>query len=917
MHGRTRSALLAYGIGSELVEKINIAQHTVEQLRVLSRSELLGSYTEEEVELLKSRLIRTPIDPGVVENIVAKATGVCCYCADGNHARPFQLHHIDPYSQTQDNSEVNLLLVCPTHHEVIHLNKTSREEQKTARRRWYSTVDVASDFRAKGLPFPFGVFQPLDYASDPRPAELVEFAPPSPSTTLLSLSPELAAAAEERLEQSSFLLILGQSGSGKSTFATALGGRFSRNGHRVFRARVGRQESDTLKQIALFVSTCSRAAVLILDDANTWASSRDVQEIAKIVANHRNIHIITTWTSDDSEHTSRLLASDLPKQILIWEELKPAVIETLLKFEGEVVGALQRFEHDRSVGALGVGSMHRRLKERISILGDKPKSVYEFIFGLRGDACAFDEELRDLVQNDRSDIPVLCAAVEQLAGFERTISVAGALNVCRRLETISQLPKPSPEWVHSVFEQQVNNRRLVRIRDQYTTIHRRWAARLIAAALKLTTTKAQAEQLLALDFNVESAEPGRVLRLWSWLTHLDDSRPFIRAWEKSLSEEQWVEFVTRCARTDLAELGAIADRLQLLFKGDGWLRTLERAFKQNADTTRNLIHAASPSDWYSVREVAFVMARACPEQWQEILTSWNRKSLAGVLLNTDPSDFDDVSWALGTSQDLCPNLMREVGSHISWKEFAPRLNLVSPGDAWSLCSTFGMFGTFGHKLRRSMLRDLTESLGNILGKASIDDLRFRESSAILMVIPLYFPQDFRRALSRIDVSKMARQMELSLPRHWRSLCALGTLARDCESTLVGQLVEACDREKLVQQVGKYALDNRYEFRLLLHFLCGSESEIRTWFADALKPVVNQSCKPNDSEAESIISAYVRLHNQSGMALAQNLGIKVDSNEISQLTRAETEELELEQAKFREKDIREHDYDIEFDTELTE
>jgi hypothetical protein len=135
--------------------------------------------------------------------------------------------------------------------------------------------------------------------------------------------------------------------------------------------------------------------------------------------------------------------------------------------------------------------------------------------------------------------------------------------------------------------------------------------------------------------------------------------------------------------------------------------------------------------------------------------------------------------------------------------------------------------------------------------------------------------------------------------------------------LVGQLFEACDREKLVQQVGKYALDNRYEFRLLLHFLCGTADEVRAWFAEALKPLVHEAGKPKDAEAESIISAYARLHEQSGRALAQNLGIKIDSSELPHLTHAEAEELKMEQATFRERDLLEEDYDIEFDTRLTE
>lgn len=87
------------------------------------------------------------------------------------------MHHIDPYSETQDNSEDNLLLVCPTHHSTIHTRNTSRAEQKRVRHLWHASVEIAFDYASKGLQFPFGTFQALDYESNPKPAELVEFAP--------------------------------------------------------------------------------------------------------------------------------------------------------------------------------------------------------------------------------------------------------------------------------------------------------------------------------------------------------------------------------------------------------------------------------------------------------------------------------------------------------------------------------------------------------------------------------------------------------------------------------------------------------------------------------------------------------------------------------------------------------------------
>jgi len=263
MHGKTRNALLGYGLDSELIDKIASFGHTIELLRAFSKRELRKLYSEEETDKIKSRIHRLPIPDDIIQTVLSKSGAACCYCNDGNSSRPYQIHHVAPYSETQDNTEENLLLVCPTHHSAIHANNIIHSEQKIARRCWYATMVIASDYAAKGISFPFGAFQPLDYKSSPKPAELVEFGPLSPSTSLICYPDELAKLAMLRLKESSFLLVLGGSGSGKSTYATALGGLLTKEDFRIFRHRFDKHSSDALKQVSLFISTCVRNAVVI------------------------------------------------------------------------------------------------------------------------------------------------------------------------------------------------------------------------------------------------------------------------------------------------------------------------------------------------------------------------------------------------------------------------------------------------------------------------------------------------------------------------------------------------------------------------------------------------------------------------------------------------------------------------------
>ena len=753
MHGKTRNALLGYGLDTELIDRIARFGHTVELLRALSRKDLRKHYTEDDVEKIKSQIERLPIPDDVIQKVLGISSGACCFCNDANSSRPYQIHHIDPYSETQDNSEENLLLVCPTHHSAIHANKTPRPEQKSIRGCWYSTVEVASAYANKGLIFPFGLFQPLDYTSPPRLSELVEFGPLSPSTALASCPIELATVARARLEQAGFLLILGGSGSGKTTYAIALGGSYASDGFKVFRHRFDKNDHDALKQISLFISTCVTKAIVVLDDANTWATAADLQQLGKLAAGLSAIRVIATWTSDDSDDGAKLHASDLPKQALTWSDLRPAVVETLLNNEREVVEALQKYEDDRSIGSLGFGLLDSKLEDRIRSLGEKPKTVYEFIFGLRGGGSAVAEELRQLIDDDRSDLPLLFAAIEQIADFERPISITEATHAYSQFRLAGGLPPATESWVQTVLQRQTQKRRLVRIRDRYTTIHRKWAARLIAAGLSSPVAKSTTEELLKSEFRVPSTRPERLLRLWSWLRTLDESRPFIQEWVRTMSPECWSVLVANCVGKGLMEVGFLAERMHLLRDVGDWTHTVGMAFEKNASLIAPLVHTATPDDWYWLRELSFAMNHACPKAWTKILQDWDRKSVADLLLNTCPGQFETVSWTLNDTPRLCPGWLEEVGKNISWDAFVSRFELVEPGYLRSLFQTITVYGILGKKLKRSMLRTIAEATRTTMLVASLDNIRVPMTDMNLGNTNPLFPRGCSAGLWRVECQR--------------------------------------------------------------------------------------------------------------------------------------------------------------------
>lgn len=61
MRGKTRNALLGYGLNTDLIEKIARHNYTVESLRSATKPKLAETFTEDEIEILKARIERAPV----------------------------------------------------------------------------------------------------------------------------------------------------------------------------------------------------------------------------------------------------------------------------------------------------------------------------------------------------------------------------------------------------------------------------------------------------------------------------------------------------------------------------------------------------------------------------------------------------------------------------------------------------------------------------------------------------------------------------------------------------------------------------------------------------------------------------------------------------------------------------------------
>jgi len=297
MHSRTKKTLLGLGFDTDLIEAIGRNHLTVDALRSLPAAALRQSYTEEQAKLIEAKIKRAPIPEEVVTHVLEKAGESCCYCADGNSSRPYQIHHIDPYAATQNHTEENLLLVCPTHHAVIHERKRSATEQMRVRREWHATLELAEAYLARGLSFPYGSFVPVDFAGEAQAGELVRDSRVIPATAIAVSRHDLAAQCKTLLASERRAVIVGRSGDGKPTLVLGVAGQLQEEGWRVFRYLPPSGDSrGAVRKVLTYIGVLVRDTVLVLDDVNAWASLNDLEDM--LAAAGDRAAVIATWTQD-------------------------------------------------------------------------------------------------------------------------------------------------------------------------------------------------------------------------------------------------------------------------------------------------------------------------------------------------------------------------------------------------------------------------------------------------------------------------------------------------------------------------------------------------------------------------------------------------------------------------------------------
>lgn len=112
---------IQYGISNEIANKLENLELPKTTFAITSDKNLRNKYglSDEEITFIKSSIRRQPIDEEVSSDLLKNANFTCCVCK-GTKSDSYIIHHIEHYSKSQDNSYVNLAVLCPNDHDHAH-----------------------------------------------------------------------------------------------------------------------------------------------------------------------------------------------------------------------------------------------------------------------------------------------------------------------------------------------------------------------------------------------------------------------------------------------------------------------------------------------------------------------------------------------------------------------------------------------------------------------------------------------------------------------------------------------------------------------------------------------------------------------------------------------------------------------------
>lgn len=866
MQNRTYQKFLALGFDTTLISKFEAAELTVAGLQGLGKAALLQmNFTNEEYAVIAAKVKRQPIAKTTLESIINRTGEVCCYCADGNTVQPYQIHHITEYHLTQDNSEDNLLLVCPTHHVAVHANRLTVDEQKQKRAVWENIWPIVRAYQAQGLSFPFRAIEYITYEQTPNIAEVFEFTAPSPATCLAVLDEGNKEGACRIVTEENILIITGASGSGKTTFAKGVAG--SLKGFAVYSYIVPQAGTNAVNEVLLFCSLATKDFVLILDNANTYLAEGQIEAILKAASPNKKLIVIQTRgvQAIDNQIEEHFVDGTFH---ISWAHLKRGIKVKLLEHEHEVISYLesQQFHSGYDFG-IGEGKMHQPLIHLIDNYSKDVETAYQFFYLFSNGIERIDKLQVELASHDHLDVIMLFIAINQIGRVENGSTLAEITDQYKVLSLFKNKPEPEQEWVKEQL-QIIQKKRLIRTeRGRYNTVHREFARRYIEHCY--FKRKNITDELLLPIFN----DPNRVAEitpLWSWLNSTS-ARDFVRAWARKKTLDDWRALVRSACNKGLAVISLLVDEMfHLTFNLQNGI---VGAFDGMADDIASLINQDQQLHVYYLRRLIAALHRLQPEIVAEIMKLTDKTVISTLIKNAPPNYFDDVGRLFHDIREHYPEWVNEMKAFFTNEDFEAIIGRIELGGIDELQAVVEFQREYLHDIRKSQYFKYTAKFAALLKDCPLKDIRYGGTLSSGFFELNLFPEEIRRIINSLNPVRLSAELSDCLPRDWDNLGMLGILSHNITTDIFERIVDGIDIVQLKKSVGKYYQAYHYELRVFLYLLSYGLPEKRKEIADALMPFVREIFQSNGlQDINDVFKAYFALHEASGIVLAKELQV---------------------------------------------
>lgn len=146
--GMLMETYLRYGVSSDKAIKYEELGISATMFRQVPIEQLVKQYNleKEEVSEVKNCIKRKPIDKEILQSLLENSNFVCC-CCKGIKSDSYIIHHIDEYSNSQDNSYENLAVLCLNDHDLAHrspklTNKLTADQIRSSKESWEAQVKI-------------------------------------------------------------------------------------------------------------------------------------------------------------------------------------------------------------------------------------------------------------------------------------------------------------------------------------------------------------------------------------------------------------------------------------------------------------------------------------------------------------------------------------------------------------------------------------------------------------------------------------------------------------------------------------------------------------------------------------------------------------------------------------------------------